>query len=284
MRAGKELFFLLHRLALYDQQKKMLYEGDFLHNTEKSHLSFSFGWEKSIKNRRIEEAVNMDLKKIIYLYNLAQDNKDRLKQEAVNNMKRGGKGLTIDESSKVNMRKKLAEYCGISEDSHRKLDKIMASNNIELIRMLEENEITINRAYKALSDDIVAEWDDVVIGSYTFYLLTDGERKELFKDALMFNYEPYLEIVPKHLHKKFIMLYKECQQRYCQNMNQRQNNTNGRSNLSGKNQGLDLEAWKIFRRDLSKIYHPDNGGNVEKFDALQKFDKKLQKIFKFNGE
>lgn len=114
--------------------------------------------------------------------------------------------MTIDESSKVNMRKKLAEYCRISEDSYRKLDKVMRSNNIELIRMLEESEITINRAYKALSDDIVAEWDDGLIGSYIFYLLTAGERKELFKDALMFNHEPYLEIVPKHLHKKFIML------------------------------------------------------------------------------
>ena len=226
----------------------------------------------------------MDLKKTIYLYNLAQDNKDRIKQEAVNNMKRGGKGLTIDESSKVNMRKKLAEYCGISEDSYRKLNKIMTSNNIELIRMLEEKEITINRAYKALNDDVVAEWDDGLIGSYIFYLLTAGERKELFRDAFMFNHEPYLETVPKHLHKKFIMLYKECQQRYFQNINQQQNNTTGRSNLFGQKQRLDLEAWKVFRRDLSKLYHPDNGGNVERFKTLQKFDEELQRIFKFNGE
>lgn len=226
----------------------------------------------------------MDLKKIIYLYNLAQDNKDRIKQEAVNNMKCGGKGLMIDESSKVNMRKRLAEYCGISEDSYRKLDRIMTSNNIELIRMLEESEITINRAYKALSDDIVAEWDDGVIGSYIFYLLTADGRKELFRDALMFNHEPYLEIVPKYLHGKFIMLYKQCQQRYCQNINQQQNNTNGRSDLFGKNQGLDLKEWEVFRRDLFKLYHPDNGGNTERFEALQKFDEKLQRIIKLNGE
>ena len=265
-------------------RKKLYMSGRFYTVQKKiSFTLFRLVGKRASKNRRIEE-VNMYLKKIIYLYNLAQDNKDRIKQEAVNNMKRGGKGLTIDESSKVNMRKKLAEYCGISEDSYRKLDKIMKSNNIELIRMLEENEITINRAYKALSDDIVAEWDDGLIGSYIFYLMTAGEQKELFRDALMFNHEPYLETVPKYLHKKFIMLYKECQQRYCQNINQRQNNTTGRSNLFGQTQGLDLKAWKVFRRDLFKIYHPDNGGNVERFEALQKFDEELQKIFKFNGE
>ena len=115
-------------------------------------------------------------------------------------------------------------------------------------------------------------------------MLTSGERKELFKDALMFNHEPYLEIVPKYLHGKFIILYKQCQQRYFQNMNQRQNNTTGRSDLFGKTQGLDLEVWKKIRRDLSKIYHPDNGGNTERFEALQKFDEELQRIFKLNGE
>lgn len=252
---------------------------EFLHNLGKMPFLFLCWWGKDLnKLGRIEEAV-MDLKKVIYLYNLAQNNKDRIKQEAVNNMKFGGKGLTIDESSKVNLRKRLAEYCGISEDSYRKLDKIMKSNNIELIRMLEESEITINRAYKALNDDIVAEWDDEVIGSYVFYLLTAHGRKELFRDALMFNHEPYLEIVPKYLHGKFIMLYKQCQQRYCQNINQQQNNTNGRSNLFKQKQGLDLEEWKVLRKDLFKLYHPDNGGNVEKFRALQKFDEELQKLF-----
>lgn len=283
MRAGQDLLFIIASAGTLRPTRKNYMRGIF-YTAQKSHLCFSFGCEKSIKNRRIEETDNMDLKKIIYLYNLAQHNKDRIKQEAVNNMKRGGKGLMIDESSKVNMRKKLAEYCGISEDSYRKLDKIMKSNNIELIRMLEESEITINRAYKALSDDIVVEWDDGLIGSYVFYLLTAGEQKELFRDALMFNYESYLETVPKYLHKKFIMLYKECQQRYCQNINQRQNNTTGRSNLFGQKQGLNLKAWKVFRRDLSKLYHPDNGGNVEQFEDLQKFDEELQKIFRYNGE
>ena len=117
---GRIRFLSLYRLALYNQQKKAIYEWAFLHSTEKiSFTLFRLVGKRASKNRRIEE-VDMDLKKIIYLYNLAQDSKERIKQEAVNNMKRGGKGLTIDESSKVNMRKKLAEYCGISEDSYRK--------------------------------------------------------------------------------------------------------------------------------------------------------------------
>lgn len=54
--------------------------------------------------------------------------------------------------------------------------------------------------------------------------------------------------------------------------------------MFGQKQGLNLKTWKVFRRDLSKLYHPDNGGNIERFEALQRFDEELHRIFEFNGE
>ena len=49
--------------------------------------------------------------------------------------------------------------------------------------------------------------------------------------------------------------------------------------FSEKKNELDLKIWKKFYRDLSKLYHPDNGGTAEDFNALQKFAKDLKEIF-----
>ena len=217
----------------------------------------------------------MNVKEVIRLYNLAEKHKETYRRHAAENMRNGGKGLKIGKSSKLNVRKQLAASCGISEDTYRKLDKVMQSDNPDLINMLKDGEISINLAYRFLQDDVVVE---KVISLYIFYAVIEGDKKEICMELCWFGFEQHLDKVPKHLRTKFIVLYNRCKNEV---INSRQNS--GSNNYSQSFQSslgvnaINIDEWKIFYRDLARLYHPDNGGDPDKFRRLQEFDKKIRK-------
>ncbi len=226
---------------------------------------------------------------IIEKYEMAQNCKDIFTNQAARNQKTGGKGLTIEKSSKVNVRKKMASFCGISEDSYRKLDKVMKSENKILIEKLRNGEMKINQAFKALSDKIVVAkiLNGLNVFEYTFSFISGrGQSTMICKTWIFTDGKEYLELVPEHLHAEFLQLYKECSdESYVwakSHFNYKEaNKSSSRSNqthIKKDGESSYKQIWKKLYRDLAKIYHPDSGGDDEKMQALVQFNDYMSKI------
>lgn len=219
---------------------------------------------------------------IVDKYKLANNSKSIWTNQAARNQKDAGKGLMIEKSSKVNVRKKMANYCGISEDSYRKLDYVMKSGNEILIEKLRSGELKINQAFNIEKAKIIVSKSRDILGylEYKFSYKVADKIYEIGKDN-MFIMNLLIDDVPDYLRKKFLTVYEKCRIEYWNDFYQKKNDTSSSANSNSfavHNDSEKIEAWKIFYKDLVKIYHPDNSGDSEKMQKLTWFNSEIKNM------
>lgn len=220
----------------------------------------------------------MDNQEIIKKYKEAQKEKQELIRYAKQNQKFGGKGTKAER--KINIRKILAKYCGISEDSYRKLDKIMNSGKESVIDCLENGKLTINKAYKKLEDRAYYKREPSSLGStWTLYIFVEGKTVKIGSEMFPSNWHEneYYDKIPEWLQKEFHKMYQQVIEEYneevVENRKSSRNKASSKRSENRKRSSIDVDEfqkeWKGFYRDLSKIYHPDNQhGSTEKMATL----------------
>lgn len=85
-------------------------------------------------------------------YEVVEKYSDLIKAMAKKNQSDGGKGLS--NLTTVNARKEKAKKMGISEGSYHKLDKVMKSENAEVIDKVRNKEMSIDKAYQSIKNPV----------------------------------------------------------------------------------------------------------------------------------
>lgn len=79
-------------------------------------------------------------------YEIVQKFKSVFEQKAKKNQSLGGKGSA--NLPKVDTRKEMAKATGVSEETYRKMDIVMKSDNEELKQKLRDKKVSVDAAYK----------------------------------------------------------------------------------------------------------------------------------------
>lgn len=242
----------------------------------------------------------MNNQEVIRKYKEVQMNKKELLRRAKQNQKSGGKGTKVER--KINTRKILAKYCGLSEDSYRKLDKIMNSGKESVIDCLEDGKLTINKAYKKLEDRVYYKRETSSLGStWTLYILMEGKSVKIGSEMIPLNWHErdYYDKIPEWLQKEFHIIYQQVVKEFDEERENKgffhdfdfserkgfsydsfENHSSRNSNSIPADEFQ--KAWKSFYKDLSKIYHPDNqNGSTEKMATLNSMNDKIKEVFAF---